>query len=235
MQGLSQLKRRVARLTKTIETKSGVQTITDNIRFRHNNINIINCSFLRTVAGVDDMENSSGNRIGDKVNLINVQFKMMFELNEAFTDVTLRLMGVRSAKGDIPSVGTLWQGASNNKMLDTFNNERYSMLFQKHVRMKANPLAIVAAGTQFPGSGTYQGTQSIMSRATRIVSFSIPGSKFVRSGNLVYENQTVQPKFFDYHFIIYAYSNFATVDSGPIVYNVAHLNDCYIKMHYKDA
>ena len=34
---------------------------------------------------------------------------------------------------------------------------------------------------------------------------------------------------------MYAYSNFATVDSGPVVYNPAFLNDCFIKMHYKDA
>jgi len=188
-------------MTKTIETKSGVTTITDNIGFRHNNLVIINSALLRTVAGVDDMENSSGNRIGDQITLSNIQFKMMVELNEAFTDVTLRLMVVRSAKGDTPSVGTLWQGASNNKMLDSFNNERYSMFFQKYVRMKSNPLAVTPVGTQFPGSGTYQGTQSIMSRATRIVRFSIPGSKFAKVINVRYENQSVHPKFFDYHFL----------------------------------
>ena len=64
---------------------------------------------------------------------------------------------------------------------------------------------------------------------------SIPGSKFGRSGVIQFENVSQQPKFFDYHFIIFAYSNFATVDSGPVVYNVAHMNDCIIKMHYKDA
>jgi len=28
---------------------------------------------------------------------------------------------------------------------------------------------------------------------------------------------------------------FSTLDSGPIVYNVGSMNDCLIKMHYKDA
>jgi len=108
------------------------------------------------------------------------------------------------------------------------------MLHQKHIRMKSNPAAVVAGGTQFPGSGTYQGTNLIMSRATRIVTFSIPGKKFVRNGILRYENQTTQVKFCDYHFCVYAYGNFATVDSGAVVYNVAFLNDCFIKIHYKD-
>jgi len=51
-----------------------------------------------------------GNRIGDKVTLVGVKFTMMFELNERYSDVTFRLMVVRSVKGDTPTAATLWQG-----------------------------------------------------------------------------------------------------------------------------
>ncbi|AIF71518.1 putative capsid protein [McMurdo Ice Shelf pond-associated circular DNA virus-7] len=229
------LAKKVRRITSTIETKSGVEQITDNINLRHNNQVTVSSAVLETQTGTLDNENSRGMRIGDKITLSNVQFTMMFELNEAYTDVTLRLMVVRAAKNDIPNITDMFHGASGNKMLDTFNNERYSMLYQKYVRLRSNPTAAVPSGTQFPGSGTYQGPNQIMSRATKIVKFSVPGRKFSRSGIIQYQNNDVQPKFFDYYFIVYAYSNFATVDSGPVVYNVAHINDCIIRMHYKDA
>ena len=80
------------------------------------------------------------------------------------------------------------------------------------------------------GSGFQVGT-NVISRATRIVKFFIPGKKCTRSGILQFENGTAQPKFFDYHFMIYAYNNFSTTE----VFNVGRMNDCFIKLHYKDA
>jgi len=221
-------------LTKTIETKSGVQLITDNILFRHNNANIISSTFMQTGQGTIDAENAIGQRIGDKITLTGVSFKMMVELHEAWSDVTLRMMVVRSAKGDVPSISTLWQGATGNKMLDTFNTERYSILFTKYVKMVARNMGNLASGIQAIGSGFQTGTPTV-SRATKIVKFFVPGRKISRNGMVQYENGTGQVKFFDFHFIIYAYSNFQTVDSGPLVYQVASLNDCFIKLHYKDA
>jgi len=73
------------------------------------------------------------------------------------------------------------------------------------------------------------------SRATRIVKFYIPGTKFTKNRILQYDKQGTQVKFFDYHFMIYAYSNFSTVDTAPAAYFVGRLNDCFIKMYYKDA
>ena len=100
-------------------------------------------------------------------------------------------------------------------------------------------LGLVAAGIQDLGSGTFvgggSGGQLRMSRTTKIVKFYIPGRKITRSGILQYEGGSGQIKFFDYHFIIYAYSNYGTVDLAATAFNVAYLNDCYIKMHYKDA
>jgi len=62
---------------------------------------------------------------------------MMLELNERYSDVTFRLFVVRSAKGDTPTTVTLWQGASGNKMLDTFNTERFTILYSKYVKILA--------------------------------------------------------------------------------------------------
>ena len=231
---LQALARRMNSFTKTIETKSGVRTISDGTEFLHNNVYNISSTFLQTSSGTMDVENNLGQRIGDQITLSGVAFTMMLELNERYSDVTFRMFVVRSAKGDAPTSSTLWQGASGNKMLDTFNTERFTILFSKYVKMTAPNIGINPSGVQTVGSGFTQGTQQI-SRATRIVKFYIPGSKFTKNRIIQYENGLPQVKFFDYHFMIYAYSNFSTVDSGPGAFNVGRLNDCFIKMYYKDA
>jgi len=110
-------------MESTIETKSGAIQVADGTEYGHNAITMVNNNFLGTTNGTLDEENSRGQRIGDKITLVGVQFAMMLELNERYSDVTFRLMVIRSAKGDTPTTDTLWQGASGNKMLDTFNTE----------------------------------------------------------------------------------------------------------------
>jgi len=119
-------------------------------------------------------------------------------------------------------------------MLDTFNTERFTIMFSKYVKITAPFFGVIPTGLQQIGSGFATGTPS-QSRATRIVKFYIPGNKFAKNRVIQYENSSTQIKFFDYHFMIYAYSNFSTVDSGPGAFNVGRLNDCFIKMFYKDA
>ena len=55
-----------------------------------------------------DVENSIGNHIGDKITLSSVQVKGMIELNERYSDVGVRDMVIKSAKGDTPTDATLW-------------------------------------------------------------------------------------------------------------------------------
>ena len=93
--------------------------------------------------------------------------------------------------------------------------------------MKAPNFGIQPTGIQQVDSGFATGTQQI-SRATKIVKFYIPGTKFKKSGILQYENNTTQLKFFDYHFMIYAYSNWDT-RAEATAYFVGRMNDCHIK------
>ena len=115
--------RRLNFLTKTIETKSGVRQITDGTEYLHNNLHNVSSNFMMTTLGVADSEQTIANRIGDKISLSGVAFTMMLELNERYSDVTFRMFVIRSAKGDTPTTETLWNGASGNKMLDTFNSD----------------------------------------------------------------------------------------------------------------
>lgn len=236
----SKIKRLIAQqLNKNIETKTSVNTITDGTEILHNNFVTLDDNPLFTSQGVTDPENGkSNNRIGDKINLRGFSMKMMVELNERFSDVTFRLMVVRSARGDTPTRASLFNGVSGNKMLDTFNRERFSILYSKTFKMKA-PNTSTTGGlftTPLPptnlGINQANDANTYMSRATRIVKMWIPGRKFSRSGVIQYENGGPNPKFFDYHVLLYAYSNYSTSQD---IYAVARVNDIVTQLYFKDG
>jgi len=66
------LVRRVNKITKTIETKSGVIAFADGLELGHNRIVTYSNGLIATVNGVTDEENAQGRRIEDKITLSNV-------------------------------------------------------------------------------------------------------------------------------------------------------------------
>lgn len=233
--------RAVARsvVNRNLETKVATHTAPDGIEIFHNSSVTLDSTLLATQQGITDTEgaNTISNRIGDEVNCKGVSIKMMVELNERYSDVTHRLLVVKAARGDTPTRATIFNGLSGNKMLDTLNKERYSFLADKWFKIKAPNMSIPdpseAAGV---GSGIiYEGATHVamaISRATKIVKLWIPGSKFARNGHLKYNDQSTQTKFFDYHVILFAYSNYSTLQD---TYYVSRVND-YIKvMYFKDG
>lgn len=215
------------------ETKSSVFTSPDGVEVLHNNFITVDNRPLKTTTGVlDRMNSDQGNRVGDQIRIKGLSLKMMLELNERYSDVTFRLFVVRSSKGDSPTRDTLFTGISGNKMIDTLNSERYTIVFQKYIKMTApNTAANTGLVGLNPGS-TSVGTNQAFSRGTRIVKVWIPGKKICRNGKLQYENDAQQPKFFDYHVLLYAYSNISTAQD---VWAVGRLNDYVCTLYFKDS
>jgi len=231
------VKMAVAKQTaKYIETKKSNSTFTDGVDIGHNSFVTVDASVLATTQGVIDPNNTGGlNRIGDEINLTGVAFKMMLENNHRYSDTTFCILVIKSAKGDAPNTSTLFNGLSGNKMMDTLNNERYTVLFSKYVKVKqGNPGGDGALGVGYVGSGLFDGDASLtQSVSTKIVKFYIPGKKFVNKGLVRYENASSQVKFYDYSVLVYAYACGATSDA--LGWQVGKLNE-YIKvMYYKDA
>jgi len=161
----------------------------------------------------------------------------MLELDQRYTDVSYRIMVVKSAKGDTPTAASMFRGISGNKQLDDFNYERYSIIYQKFGKLKATNTGGIhyMGGASYVGSGlieTTAGVQTTQSRATKIIRFTIPVSKFSKNGIIQYENGGAQQKFFDYNIFIYAYSNYAT--SEALAWQVMWVNDFFTRIHYKD-
>ena len=215
-----------------IETKSSHQSSSDGQQILHNNFITRVTNLLSTSQGTsDNASNSALNRIGDEVLCKGVMIKMMLELNERYSMCTFRVFVVKCAKGDIPTKANLFTGLSGNKMIDTINNERYTVIASKTCVIRQSSTAIDPGGTQTVGSGFAIGTSTV-SRATKIIKLWIPGAKFGRNGKIRYESGSTQVKFFDYHLLVYAYSNY---DTAETVFNVGRVNDEVISMYYKDA
>ena len=153
----------------------------------------------------------------------------MIELNERYSDVSIKVLVIKSAKGDTPTQDR----ASCNKMLDTYNTEHFTVMGSKSMKLKAGNMGNIPTGVQTVGSG-FQTSTPTVSRATRIFNISIPGRRFDRSGVIQYKSNGTQPKFFDYHLAFFAYSNYSTIDSAA-AFNVARVNEAFTKLHYKDA
>jgi len=231
-------------INKHSETKVSNQSPSDGQEIYHNNFITLSSTLLATSQGVEDpVVGSSNNRIGDEVSLRGLSIKTMLEINERYSDITCRIFVVKSAKGDTPTRANFFNNLSGNKMLDTINTERFTVLAQKYVKLKqGNPGFTSATGaTSEVGTlGTNAGIEyatsnpyTAISRATKIVKMWIPGYKLANSKNsiLKYEHQSSQPKFYDYHLLVYAYSNYTTSQD---FWYVARMNDTVIQLYYKD-
>lgn len=242
--------RKIAKRTllNNVETIKSCNSITEGQEIAHNSYISLADNLVKTTQGSSNPENINAfNRTGDQITLKGVSIKFMVELNERYADVTFRLLVIKCARGDNPvASGNLFNGLSPNKMLDTLNTDRYTIIGQKYFKLTSRNM-----GTEQPvnndsildSSGvTTQETSPgwwSHSRATKIVKLWIPGTKFTRSGVIQYEDHSVNPKFFDYRCVLYAYSNYSTADVGsieaPLGWNVARLNDVVKVMYYKDA
>ena len=220
-----------------IETKQSNTTSPDGVQIKHNDFVTLTSKVLKTTEGVQDPTIfNSLNRIGDKINVKGVKIKLMAELNERYSDVTFRLLLVRCARGDTPTRATLFNGLSGNKMLDTINKERYTVLFQKYFKIKApnqsTTGAIDVGGGAGSGFNYANDGDTRLSRATKMISAWIPGKKFSRTGVITYNNATEDPKFFDYHVLLYAYSNYSTLQD---IWEIGRVNDYIQTLYFKDA
>jgi len=112
---VSVLATRMRRIERTIEVKSGVQKYSDGLELQHNTLTVFSNTMLFTANGTRDREDAFGERIGDKISLRNVTVKGMLELNERYSDVSVKVIVIKSAKGDEPTQDTLWQGSSGKE------------------------------------------------------------------------------------------------------------------------
>jgi len=243
-------------IARTVETKQSNHTVATTPIY-HNKIAIIDTNLFVTTQGTTDpMTNDAANRIGDEINIRGLSVRFMVDMALNHSDVTFRAMIIKSAKGDTPTIDTLFNGLSPCKLLDNINTERYSVVFSKTFKMTARNMTMPGRVTEYNNqtqgvggvstgvgyhdlylpdtANTYNNYQA-QGKATRLMKIWIPGSKLFRNGVCKYENGSTQTKFFNYHFIVYSWSNSdANVDPAQNVIN-GTLKHYVCQMYFKDA
>jgi hypothetical protein len=226
-------------MNRNIETKESQERAnfgTNIQNCQHNNILLLQNlqrgavynMFTNSNGAGDSMAANLGQRIGDQIMLKGVSIKMMLENPVDRSNTHYRIMVIRGAKGETFDRNSLFKGKSDNKMLDVINNERFTVVAQKIVNLKAangtaNSITLVGQ----PGTSVHAGM------ATRLVSMWIPGSKFGKGGNIQYENaSSSQVKFYDYRICILCYDWFGTPQDAN---TVGKVNDLISTLYFKDA
>jgi len=222
------------------ETKTSVQSSTDNTQLAHNSLSSLLPVLLASSQGVQDPTTNAGlNRIGDEINLRGVKIKLHLQLNERYSQVNYRIFVIRSSKGDAPTTATFFNALSTNKLMDTINSERYKVLAYHYGTIKAGNFGgQTASGGLLTGGGLFDvgGTNvNLYSPASRIVSMWIPASKITsaKNGKLKYENGSgSQIQNFDYGVYIIPHSSSLTQDVGGFF--VLTSAEVIATMYFKD-
>lgn len=226
---------RVRAMERTVETKEGCWKILA-VSLPHNNLTVLTDStgatfnpFMSNQGVTDPMSSNALTRIGDQIAVRGLKFKFFVEGSLGRTKVYFRFMLIRMAKGDTLNRTTFFKDAANNKMIDQYNRERFTIIAQKTFSVSApNPTALTVAANGVPASATVTGITG-----NRIFTMWVPGKKFGRNGIIQYENaQPGQVKFFDYRLAVVAYDWYGTPQD---VNNVGFINEGYVKVYFKDA
>lgn len=237
-------------MARNIETKSSNHTVaTTNVT--HNRISIIDAGLFNTSQGdQDNMLTDTLNRTGDEINLRGISLRFLLEMQQSHSDVTYRCMLIKAAKGDTPTLATLFTGLSPCKILDQINTERFSVVYSKTFKQTARNPGVgnqaqasygITQGTGGPATGGFLGggdgtfTNMPLGRAVKVCKIWIPGAKLFRNGVIRYENGTTQPKFFSYYLIMYSYINTEadTANEGSLL--AAQIKHYICQMYFKDA
>jgi len=115
-------------------------------------------------------------------------------------------------------------------MIDTFNTERFTILYRKNIKLTA-PNFGTTGGLSVAGYNAAGDASVVQSRATKIVKVWLPYKLFSKTGKVLYENASSQTKFYDYHVLLYAYTNYSTPQD---LYYVGRCNDYVKTMYYTD-
>jgi hypothetical protein len=141
-------------------------------------------------------------------------------------------MLVRAARGDIPTVNTLFKNDSNNKMIDVINNERFTIVAQKRFNIVDQGSLGANGVITLTGEPIVQGSNNTSGIGSRVVNMWVPGRKLGKYGNLQFENgSNGQLKFFDYYVCMLVYDWYGSPESSL----VGAINELYTKVYFKDA
>lgn len=225
---------RVNNLYRMIETKELSWKTGTNVSLVHNVLQMLNNSagsvlniFQAGYGNTAPESQNTGSRVGDNIAIKGVMIRGMLENALARPKTYYRIMLLKGAKGETFSSATVFKNDSNNKMIDQVNTDRFTIVAQKVLNVTASNVA--ASGAEVPSGAPIIATAGGI--GTKTFKMWIPGAKFGRNGVIQYEDNTNQPKFFDYRICVLAYDWFGTPETSVC----GKINELYTKTYFKDA
>lgn len=236
--GVAIVTKRVNQLYRMIETKEATHKIEsglavgDRYLIYHNLPYVLSIEPFRLAQGAADAmgEGLQANRIGDRISIKGLMIRGQVETAQLRPKVYFRIMLVKCAKGDTIDRTTLFKNNCANKMLDQVNTERFTIIAQRIMNIQVtNQGATTWNNVNFNGETNDSNRGGI---GTRNFTIWVPGNRIIKDGNMQFENNAFQPKFFDYKIVVLAYDHVATAQDAN---QILQLNCIYTKCYFKDA
>lgn len=221
------------------ETRCSMFGISDGQAIAHNNFLTLESSLFSLAP--DILTNEGGSSywkkgvIGNSYYCRGVSFRFMLENFNDRPHVIYRFMVVRAAHGNTPNRADLFEGLSGNKMLDYIDKDKYTVVYQKWISVKAHN-----GGTNAAPSGTTgisSGAEDRFTNPKKIVKIYMPVNKVIKLQDYS-DRETIdgvanrqRQKDFNFHVLLYAYDNYFTLQD---INNVGYVNDYVSKMYNKE-
>lgn len=202
---------------KKAETKQG-HFNEENVNMNHNS-GILRTNILYTTQGTTDTETGASNfanRIGDEVIARGVKFKFWVANKSDRPNLMYRLVIFKYQSLKTPVSTDLWKGANGNKMMDDFDRESFTPLYQRIFKVQQGFSAAVAQ----------ENTAYLKSKeAFKYLSVYIP----LKNQKVKYSDGGNVPKFTNVGMVLIPYDAHGTLTTDTI----ASVNWSY-KFYFKD-
>lgn len=232
-------------LMKNIETKKTVNVNVSRSNLLHNGLVMLDSTPLKTSQGTSDPDvgGTMLNRIGDKVTPVGLSIKFMVMLDPRQQHVHFRWLFIRAASGDVPTISTLFVGATDNKRLDSVDTERFTIIASKsfvvnrpNATIGGTDYTMNSVNSALEPTGMYNtaGAQD-QGYSSHPISVWIPGYKFGKA--IQYDSGGQSPKTYSYFSVILPYTSWKATSAGIVTTGtpLGLMEDYVSKFYFKDA
>lgn len=206
---------------KKAETKQ-THFCEENVNMNHNS-GILRRKLLQTNQGITDTDTGTSaysNRIGDEIVARGIKFKFWIANKDDRPNLMYRLIVFKYQSLTTPTSTDIFKGSNGNRIMDDFDREAFTPLYQKIFKIQIGNSMSVKQGTAFITPADF-----LRKEAYKYISFYVP----LKNMKIKYADGGNVPKFNDIAMYLVPYDAYGTLTTDTI----ASVNWSY-KFYFKD-
>lgn len=206
---------------KKAETKQG-HFNEENVNMNHNS-GILRTNILYTTQGTTDTETGASNfanRIGDEVIARGIKFKFWIANKYDRPNILYRLVIFKYQSLKTPVSSDLWKGANGNKIMDDFDREAFTPLYQRIFKIQMGVSGVLKYNETLTTN-----YDAYKKEAFKYLSVYVP----LKNMKIKYSDGGNIPKFTNVGMVLIPYDAYGTLTTDT----VASVNWSY-KFYFKD-